>query len=104
MNAIDSFTLGVPNMHDYITPIIALIGAIMGIFLITSLLKSRLVGNKHIQIIEQLSLGSKERVFLLNVNQDMILLSVTPHGISTLHVCSEPACLKWSNCPRIPTI
>jgi len=81
-------------MQNYMTSMIALIAAIMGIFLMVFLLKkimpSRLIGNRHIKIVDQLSLGPKERVFLLNIKQDMILLGVTPQGISTLHVYSDP--------------
>ncbi len=82
-------------MHDYMTSMIVLIGAIMGIFLMVFLLKksmpSRFIGNRYIKIIDQLALGSKERVFLLKINQETILVGVTSHGMSTLHVCNNTA-------------
>ena len=79
-------------MHEYITSMIVLAAASVGIFFVIFLLKktipSRFIGNKYIKIIDQLSLGSKERIYLLKINQDIILVGVMPHGMSTFHVCS----------------
>lgn len=78
-------------MHEYMTAMIALAGAICGIVLMVFLLKktmpSRFTGVKHLQIVDQLSFGSKERAYLLKINDALILVGVTPHGMSTLHVC-----------------
>lgn len=46
-------------------------------------------GNQDIMIINQLSVGSKERLLLLKIKEDVILIGVTPHNISTLHVCDS---------------
>lgn len=45
--------------------------------------------NEWITILQATSLGAKEKLLLVEVNQAYLLLGVTPHQISTLHVFSE---------------
>jgi flagellar protein FliO/FliZ len=59
---------------------------IVTIYLFKKSMIVRLTGNQSIQLINQMSIGTKERLLLLKVNDDMILVGVTAHNISTLHV------------------
>lgn len=45
--------------------------------------------NDWMTILQATSLGSKEKLLLIEVNQAYLLLGVTPHQITTLHVFSE---------------
>lgn len=45
--------------------------------------------NQSFNIIEQLSLGSKERLVCIELNGTNLLLGVTPTTISTLHVFTD---------------
>lgn len=45
--------------------------------------------NQSIQMTHQLAIGSKERLVCVEVNGTRLLLGVTPHTISTLHVFSN---------------
>jgi flagellar biogenesis protein FliO len=42
-------------------------------------------------MVDQLSLGSKEKVVLLKVNREMILVGVSSQGVSALHVYHDHA-------------
>lgn len=45
--------------------------------------------NKHIKLVNMLSLGTKEKIILLEVNHVFLLIGVTPTHIETLHVFNE---------------
>lgn len=82
-------------MHEYVTILIVLASMVVGVVLVIYLLKktmpSRFTGNRHIKMIDQLSLGSKERVVLLKINKEMVLVGVSSHGMSALHVYQDTA-------------
>lgn len=50
---------------------------------------TRLVGNKHINIINSVSIGLKERIMLIEVNKVFLLIGSTPSHIETLYVFNE---------------
>jgi|GEM_PF-6489142 len=82
-------------MHQSLSTLIALVCVIPLIILTLWLFKKsmvlRLNDNPDIKIINQLSLGSKERLLLLKVKQETILVGVTAQQITTLHVCNDPS-------------
>ncbi|MEZ5565120.1 MAG: flagellar biosynthetic protein FliO [Gammaproteobacteria bacterium] len=43
----------------------------------------------HIEVVSGLSLGSRERVVLLKVAGDQVLVGVSPSGLRTLHVLKQ---------------
>jgi flagellar protein FliO/FliZ len=43
-----------------------------------------------IEVISGLSLGARERVVLIRVGSDQVLVGVSPSGMRTLHVLSQP--------------
>ncbi|WP_133128874.1 flagellar biosynthetic protein FliO [Legionella nagasakiensis] len=55
-------------------------------FMLKKWLPLRFKGNEHIKLINQISIGSKERVALLEFNDARILIGITAHNISTLYV------------------
>ena len=53
---------------------------------------ARPLGNKNnrlMHITHQLSIGAKERLVCVEVDGKRLLLGITPHSISTLHVLSD---------------
>lgn len=47
------------------------------------------VGRGDMNVVSSLAVGSKERIVLLQVGKQQVLLGVTPQHISTLHVLPE---------------
>ncbi len=52
--------------------------------------KGSFLAHRELRIIGGLSLGQRERVVLLQVGKEQILLGVSPGRIQPLHVLSEP--------------
>lgn len=80
-------------MHESMTSFIVLACIlpviVLTLFILKKTMNSRFTGNQHIKIINQISVGSKERLLLLQIDKDVILVGVTPHQISTLHVMAN---------------
>jgi len=49
------------------------------------------VSNESIEIISGLSLGSKDKVVLLRVGDEQVLVGVGPAGMQSLHVIQQPS-------------
>jgi flagellar biosynthetic protein FliO len=50
---------------------------------------SKYAANKHITIINSVSIGSKERILLIKANNTVLLVGATANHIQTLHVFNE---------------
>lgn len=50
-----------------------------------------------IEILTGLSLGNRERVVLLKVGNDQVLVGISPSGLRTLHVIGQPASTDFSS-------
>ncbi len=50
-----------------------------------------LLVNQHMKVVSSLSLGTRERVVMIEVGGQQILLGVAPGRISKLHIFTEPA-------------
>lgn len=59
------------------------------LYMIKKTMMIRNPGNQDIKIINQISLGSRERLLLLQVRSETLLVGVTQQQIRTLHVCSD---------------
>lgn len=57
------------------------------------------VADGHLKVIGALSVGQRERIMLLQVGKEQILVGVTSNQISTLHQLEEPVQVKDN--PRI---
>ena len=47
-------------------------------------------GNSALQVVTEVSVGTKERVVLVQVGKQQLLLGVAPGRVNTLHVLEEP--------------
>ena len=45
-----------------------------------------LTKNQYIKVIQAVSIGSREKIILMEVNNTILLLGATPHQIETLYV------------------
>lgn len=54
-------------------------------------------GNSSLQVVTDLAVGAKERVVLVQVGKQQLLLGVAPGRVSTLHVLDEPVVPQPSN-------
>jgi len=72
----------------------ALLLVLAAVFFVSLLLKhlqSRVSpGGSHLKVLQALSLGTKDRVLLVQVGVDQILMGVSSAGITHLHTLSEP--------------
>lgn len=75
---------------EYTHVIINLFAIIALMFVLVFVLKkiklSKYVGNKHINIINVVPIGPKERIILMEVNNLFLLVGATPTHIEKLHV------------------
>ncbi len=55
------------------------------------------VNNDALTIVASLSLGNRERIVLLQVGEEQIMLGVTPGKIETLHVLAKPLDISSSD-------
>ncbi len=57
-------------------------------------------GNRHLKVLSSLSLGARERIALIEVGSEQVLVGVTPNSIRRLHVLENPVA---SDVPGRPT-
>lgn len=54
-------------------------------------------GNGALQVVTEVSVGTKERVVLVQVGKQQLLLGVAPGRVNTLHVLDEPVTIQTPN-------
>lgn len=59
-------------------------------------------GNGGVQVITEVVVGTKERVVLVQVGKQQLLLGVAPGRVNTLHVLAEPVTPQSSNTSVTP--
>lgn len=59
-------------------------------------------GNGALQVVTEIAVGTKERVVLVQVGKQQLLIGVAPGRVSTLHVLDEPVTPQASNTPVAP--
>jgi flagellar protein FliO/FliZ len=65
------------------------LGALMVIlFLYKKTLRFRFSGNSQVEIMNQIPIGSKERLLVLKVDTQLVLVGVTADSMTTLHTWS----------------
>ena len=82
-------------MTQHIIQTLIGLGVVIGLFLITAWLMRRFnqgpgLGGKHIQLLAGISLGTKEKLVLVDAGGQQLLLGVTGQQINTLHTFAEP--------------
>ena len=58
------------------------------------------INNEKLKIIGGISMGQKERVVLMQVGEEQVLLGVSPGRIQTLHVLTKPIKVEESKQPE----
>lgn len=76
------------SIHSVIVLALIILLIVLTVYVLKKTMVVRLTGNQQMKVINQISVGSKERLLLLEINKETILIGVTPHNISTLHVCA----------------
>jgi flagellar protein FliO/FliZ len=61
--------------------------------------KGMIGSGRHIRVLSHLSLGIKEKVVLVQVGGQQILLGVTPSSVNKLHVFDEPVIDPGADAP-----
>lgn len=70
--------------------------AVIGLFLVMAWLMRRFaqgpgMGARHIKILSAINLGTKEKLLVVDVEGQQLVLGVTGQQISTLHTFAQPA-------------
>jgi flagellar protein FliO/FliZ len=60
-------------------------------------------GNGALQIVTEIAVGTKERVVLIQVGNQQLLIGVAPGRVSTLHVLPEPVSTPTNPTPLVGT-
>src|SRR5690606_30731110 len=61
-------------------------------------------GNGALQVVTDIAVGTKERVVLVQVGKQQLLLGVAPGRVNTLHVLDEPVAPQTSNPMGTPAV
>ncbi|WP_441365679.1 flagellar biosynthetic protein FliO [Xanthomonas sp. SHU 199] len=91
----------------------SLLGAVFALLLVLGLILAmawvlkRLPGSgfrpaQGLRVVASLAVGAKERVVVVEVNGEQLLLGVSPGGVRTLHQLPEP--LPQAPAPTLPSI
>ena len=76
---------------DMFGALILVIGTVFIVQLLLRHLQQKTAGSSgHLRVIQALSIGTKERVMLVQVGVDQILMGVSAAGIKHLHTLTEP--------------
>ena len=59
-------------------------------------------GNGALHVVTEIAVGTKERVVLVQVGKQQLLIGVAPGRVSTLHVLDEPVTPQTPNTPVAP--
>lgn len=78
---------------EYLQVILSLLGVLSlifgSMFFLRKFKLARFATNKYIKILNMVSVGPKEKIILMEVNNTFILVGATPNHIDTLHTFKE---------------
>lgn len=75
--------------HVILNLIIILTLMVSVVFFIKKFKLTKYGANKHVNIINVVPIGAKEKIILLEVNNLTLLIGATPNHIATLHVFND---------------
>ncbi len=84
------------DMGQQLVQVLGSLGVVLALVLLLAWLARRLLGrsrvtqNRELRLLGGLSLGAKERIVLVQVGQQQLLLGVAPGCLQTLHVLQQP--------------
>jgi flagellar protein FliO/FliZ len=83
--------LGFGELAELVTGLLLVVALIfLSGFVVRRLNKGGMHGSRDMQVLSTLSLGMKEKVLLVEVGKQQLLLGVTPSNVNTLHVFDHP--------------
>ena len=92
-----------PGMFGALLTLLLVLGLIVGLgWLLKRLPGSRFRQAEGLKVVASLTLGAKERVAVVEVNGQQLLLGITAGGISTLYQLPEP--LPQAPAPALPQL
>jgi len=92
-----------PGMFGAVFALLMVLGLIVGLgWLLKRMPGSSFRSAEGLKIVANLPLGAKERVVVVEVNGQQLLLGVTAGGINTLHQLPEP--LPPTPAPSLPNL
>ena len=85
----------VSNQGAYLAQVLLGLMAVLALILLMGWLLRRvgqgsLVGSQNLKIIASLSLGTREKIALVQVGEQQLLLGITPNAINHLQTFAEP--------------
>jgi len=93
-NSLDKAS-AIPSQSSYLIQVLVGLGFVLALVFVVAWLMKRVghgsfVGGQQMQVLASLPLSTRERVLLIDVAGQQLLLGVAPGRISTLHTFSEP--------------
>jgi len=83
----------VDNTPDFLRMIMSLVIVLGVIFMLAFVVKRLKItpsSQKHIRTVANLSVGQKERVVVVEVNDEQFMIGVTAHNVNLLHKLDRP--------------
>ncbi len=68
------------------------------------LLGGTMQGQGALRIVTGISVGSRERILVVEVDDEQLLIGVSPAGISRLHQLDSPIAVKELSTPALPNV
>lgn len=82
---------GVSGLANVMLSLIVVLAVVFGVAWIMKRMQGFTGGrNPHMKVVAQLPLSTRERLMLVDVGGQQLVLGVSPGGIRTLHVLDEP--------------
>ncbi|TDB27274.1 flagellar biosynthetic protein FliO [Stenotrophomonas sp. ATCM1_4] len=92
-----------PSLFGAVFMLLMVLGLIVGLgWLLKRLPGGQFRPAEGLKMVASLNVGAKERVVVVDVNGQQLLLGVSPGGISTLHALPEP--LPQAPAPTLPNL
>lgn len=77
------------SLHIIVNLAGLLIAIIFFFYIIQKIKMTKVNLNKDIKVINSLSIGAKEKIILLEVNKQLLLIGATQSSLNTLHVFQD---------------
>ena len=102
--AIGQHAAGSPGLGGAVVSLLAVLALILGLaWLLKRLPATGLRGSEHLRVVSSLVVGQRERVVVVEVGGQQILLGVTPQGITALHTLPTPLPTAHPATPPLPS-
>lgn len=79
-----------PDILRMITSLVIVLGVIFFLAFIVKRLKITPTSQKNIRSVASLSIGPKERIVVVEVNNEQFMVGVTSHNVNLLHKLEKP--------------